>query len=117
MVDPVTALLGGNLKKKQKVTCMSLIIDFVSVFIQGWRPGLVSYCFEALFSTLQRQAFVFFPVFFVLINPYCCELKKMDVMMCIAFWVIFFLCISFHLLLGNDKKINFDEPFANSNCY
>jgi hypothetical protein len=38
-------------------------------------------------------------------------------MMCIAFWVIFFLCLSFHLLLVNDKKINFDEPFANSHGY
>jgi hypothetical protein len=44
------------------------------------------------------------------------KILKMDVMMGIAFWVIF-LCLMFHYVLVNDKTINFDEPFANSYGY
>jgi hypothetical protein len=35
---------------------------------QGWRPHLVSYCFEALFSTFWKQFFLILKI-----NPYCCE--------------------------------------------
>jgi hypothetical protein len=33
------------IRKKQQMTCMGLIINFISLLFQGWRPCLVSYCF------------------------------------------------------------------------